>query len=190
VQLVPEPEPARGHGTHGGPHRRGRLILGIGAGWFQRDYDEYGYEFGTAGDRLRALDAAMPVIEERLSRLNPPPLRDPLPILIGGGGEKVTLRIVAEHAHIWNVLGDPDQAGRKIRILDEWCQKVGRDPKEIERSVNLGAHQVRNVESYVENGFTHHMIGVGGPDYELSPLKELISWRDEYRERHPETAAS
>ena len=168
----------------------GRHILGIGAGWFQRDYDEYGYEFGTAGSRLRNLDAAMPLIEERLKKLNPPPLRDPLPILIGGGGERVTLRIVAEHAHIWNGFGDPEQAGRKSRILDEWCQKVGRPPKEIERSINLRPHQARDLDRYVENGITHLMIGVGGPDYDLSPLRELIRWRDDYRERHPEAAAS
>ncbi len=168
----------------------GRLILGIGSGWFQRDYDEYGYPFGTAGGRLRDLDAAMPVIEERLGKLNPPPVRDSLPIMIGGGGEKVTLRIVAEHAHIWNGFGDPERAGRKSRILDEWCREVGRDPREIERSINLRRNQVRNLDRYVENGITHLMVGVGGPDYDLSPLGELIRWRDEYRERHPEAAAS
>ena len=168
----------------------GRLILGIGSGWFKRDYDEYGYEFGTAGERLRALDAAMPIIEERLSKLNPGPVRDPLPILIGGGGEKVTLRIVAEHAHIWNGFGDPELAGRKSRILDDWCRKVGRDPKEIERSVNFRSSEIRNADRYVENGITHLLLAFSGPDYDLSPLRELIAWRDEYRERNLEAAVS
>jgi probable F420-dependent oxidoreductase len=168
----------------------GRLILGIGAGWFRRDYEEYGYEFGTAGDRLRALDATMPVIEERLLKLNPPPVRDPLPVLIGGGGEKVTLRIVAEHARIWHGFGDPEQVGRKSRILDDWCRRVGRDSGEIERSTTVRPNQIRDADRYVENGITHLMIGVGGPDYDLSPLRELIAWRDEYRERNPEAAAS
>ena len=167
----------------------GRLILGIGSGWFQKDYDEYGYDFKTAPDRLRDLDAAMPVIEERLGKLNPPPTRR-IPVLIGGGGEKVTLRIVAERAHIWNGFGDPEAAARKSGILDDWCARVGRDPGEIERSV-LGTPDqiIKNADAYVEKGITHLMLGFSGPDYDLSPLEELISWRDAYRERNPEVLA-
>ncbi len=168
----------------------GRHILGIGSGWFERDYDEYGYDFKTAPDRLRDLDASMPIIEERLRKLNPPAVRDPLPILIGGGGEKVTLRIVAEHAHIWHGFGDPEQAGRKSRILDDWCERVGRDPNEIERSANVRPNQIPSADLYVENGITHLLVGVGGPDYDLSPLQDLIAWRDDYRERNGEVAAS
>ena len=112
----------------------------------------------------------MPVIEERLGKLNPPPTRE-IPILIGGGGEKVTLRIVAEHANIWHGFGNPERAARKSGILDDWCEKVGRDPKEIERSITVRPELVKDADRYVENGITHLVMAFGGPDYDLSPSR-------------------
>jgi probable F420-dependent oxidoreductase len=156
----------------------GRFILGIGSGWFERDYDEYGYEYGTAASRLRNLDRDMPVILDRLAKLNPGPVQNPLPILIGGGGEKVTLRIVAQYATIWNGLGDLDVLTRKSQILDEWCEKVGRDPKEIERSAHVAGTQLDQLDDYVSAGFTHLICDATGPDYDLAPLRKLIQWRD------------
>lgn len=156
----------------------GRMILGIGSGWFERDYQEYGYDFKTAGQRLRDLDAALPVIKERLGKLNPPPVQQPLPILIGGSGEKVTLRIVAQHAHIWHGFGNPDEAGRLSRILDDWCEKVGRNPSEIERSVTVAPENLGRLDEYMENGLSFPVVRTTGPDYDLDPLQKLIEWRD------------
>lgn len=157
----------------------GRLILGIGAGWAKRDYDEYGYEFGTAGSRLRDLRNAMPVIRERLGKLNPPPLGD-MPILIGGGGEKVTLRIVAEHADIWHAFGDPETFTHKSSVLDSWCADIGRDPGEIERSVGLSDPQDFEAgEAYLAAGAGQLTFGVSGPDYDLSNVQPWLDWRDQ-----------
>src|SRR6478609_9868553 len=108
----------------------GRFIFGIGAGWFERDYDEYGYEFGTAPDRLRELRAAMPRIVERLGKLNPPPVRGRLPILIGGSGPKVTLKLVARYADLWHSFGDAEAYKTKNEILLGHCADLGRDPSE------------------------------------------------------------
>ena len=151
----------------------GRLYLGLGAGWFERDYREYGYEFGTAADRLRALAESLPRIKERLGKLNPPPAGD-LPIMIGGGGEKVTLRLVAEHADAWNTFGPPDNFRHKNEVLDEWCAKVGRDPGSIERTVAINAPEWEDVDAYVDAGATHVILGMG-PPFDYGAVLQLLS---------------
>jgi probable F420-dependent oxidoreductase len=156
----------------------GRFILGIGSGWNQRDYEEYGYEFGTAASRLKDLDRDMAIIADRLAKLNPPPVQNPLPILIGGGGEKVTLRITAQYATIWNGQAEPEILGHKNRVLDEWCEKVGRNPAEIERSAQIFGPQLDKLDDYFANGITHFICASPGPDYDLSGLQKLIAWRD------------
>lgn len=155
----------------------GRLILGIGSGWFEKDYSEYGYEFGTAGGRIDNLAENLPRIESRLGKLNPPPTRK-IPVLIGGGGEKKTLRLVAKHADIWHGFGDVDVAARKVRILDQHCAEVGRDPAEIERSLGVQGDPEDLGPKLRDLGITMFSIGVGGPDYDLSQLRAWITWRD------------
>ena len=157
----------------------GRLILGIGSGWFEKDYDAYGYEFGTAGERLDALDRDLPLITSRLARLNPPPTRH-IPVLIGGGGERKTLRIVAEHADIWHGFGDADTVAHKHAVLDQWCARAGRDPLEIERSAGVSPKDpAASAEELYAVGTRLFTYGVGGPAYDLAPLRDLIAWRDE-----------
>lgn len=154
----------------------GRLILGVGAGWFQKDYDEYGYEFGTAGDRLRAFGAALPVIRERLAKLTPPPVRTPLPILIGGGGEKVTLKLTAQYANMWHGFGPIETFKHKSAVLDEWCREIGRDPAEIVRSVSPNGDD-DDLDAYVAAGATHIIVGMGEP-WPYEKIEALVKWRD------------
>jgi probable F420-dependent oxidoreductase len=151
----------------------GRFYLGIGAGWFARDYAAYGYEFGTPASRLRDLGAALPRIRARLDALNPPPV-GPLPILVGGGGEKVTLRLVAEHADAWNTFGPPANFAHKNRVLDEWCRKVGRDPGAVERTVAINADEVGRADEYLEAGATHMIVMLGHP-FDLSSVERLLA---------------
>jgi hypothetical protein len=90
----------------------------------------------------------------------------------------VTLRIVAQHATIWNGQGEPEELARKNRILDEWCAKVGADPGEIERSAQIFGPQLDKLDEYLAAGITHLICDAGGPDYDLAPLRKLIAWRD------------
>ncbi len=157
----------------------GRLILGIGSGWKQKDYDEYGYEFGTAGSRLDDLADALPRITSRLSNLNPAPTRD-IPVLIGGGGERKTLRLVAEHADIWHSFASAEEFPAKAQVLAQHCETVGRDPATIERSASAGngSAVIGNAEALVGLGVTMLTVGCDGPDYDLSDAEALCRWRD------------
>jgi F420-dependent oxidoreductase-like protein len=128
----------------------GRVVLGLGSGWQQNEHEAYGIPYGTAGSRLRMLDEACQVIKGlftneysdfegefyQLKRapLEPKPVQEKLPLMIGGGGEKVTLKIAAKYADEWNVWGDVDTLIKKMKILDQHCETVGRNPAEIERS--------------------------------------------------------
>ncbi len=157
----------------------GRLILGLGAGWFQRDYDEYGYEFGTPGSRLADLEQALPRIVARWEKLNPAPTRR-IPILVGGGGERKTLRYTARHADIWHGFGSPDTLARKHTILDEWCETEGRDPDAIERSASAEDKSPDQVgEALLRVGTRLVTLGLTGPTYDLGLVEEWVQYRDE-----------
>ena len=151
----------------------GRVYFGIGAGWFERDYAEYGWDFGTAGSRLSDLRDALPRIRARLDALRPAPIGD-LPLLIGGGGEKRTLKYTAQYADAHNTFGPPDVYARKMQVLDEWCEKLGRDPSEIERTVAIDAsdEQLGWVDDLVAAGARHVIVMTGAP-FDLDPVLEL-----------------
>ena len=136
------------------------MYLGIGAGWFERDYTEYGYDFGTAPGRLRKLADDLPRLKARLDALNPAPIGD-LPILIGGSGEKVTLKLTAQYADAWNSFGPPETFAHKNAVLDDWCAELGRDPPDIERTVAIDPDDVGQLDAYLDAGATHLIVMTG-----------------------------
>ena len=163
----------------------GRLVFGIGAGWFRRDYSEYGFDFGRAGSRLDALAVALPRIKARWEKLNPPPTRR-LPILIGGTGERKTLRMVADHADGWHA-GFPEHPSElepKVEALLAWCDRIGRDPGEIEWGIGLEPEDkdrvlAEDAETYLEMGFTQFTLGYNGPRWSVDDGVDWLAWRDE-----------
>ena len=140
----------------------GRAILGIGAAWFELEHLECGFDFGrSVGERLDWLDEAVGIMRGMLdgNRPNgerfysareavnePRPVQRRLPILIGGGGERKTLRIVARYADMWNVGGSVEEVRHKDEVLRRWCNEVGRDETEIERTLLPGVVVIRGSE--------------------------------------------
>ncbi|MCI0583055.1 MAG: LLM class flavin-dependent oxidoreductase [Chloroflexi bacterium] len=145
----------------------GRAILGIGGAWMEPEHRAFGIDFGTGfGQRLDWLAEAAPAIRTLLDggtvtsapggryafdelAIHPRPLQAHLPIMIGGAGEKKTLRIVAQYADMWNVFGTPETVARKDEILVGHCRDVGRDPSAIERTLGCKI-TIRDTESEAE----------------------------------------
>jgi alkanesulfonate monooxygenase SsuD/methylene tetrahydromethanopterin reductase-like flavin-dependent oxidoreductase (luciferase family) len=140
----------------------GRAVLGIGAAWFDTEHEAFGLDFGAGfGERIDWLDEAVELMRGMLRdgvasargaryravgvRNDPAPIQPHLPILIGGSGERKTLRTVARFADAWNVaMVTPEQAAAKDAVLRRWCEELGRDPDDIERTLSLGPMIIRD----------------------------------------------
>lgn len=147
----------------------GRAVLGIGGAWFETEHIAYGFAFGhSPGERLRWLEEAVRIMRgmlhgERPSgerfyharevRNDPPPVQARLQILVGGGGEQKTLRIVARYADAMNVGGGFENVKRKDEVLRRHCDEVGRDESEIERTVGVGTCFIRDTEAEAQRVF-------------------------------------
>jgi F420-dependent oxidoreductase-like protein len=128
---------------------RGRAILGIGAGWFEREHHDFGYEFGTFTDRFERLEEALQIIAPMLKGENPtfhgkwynvenamnnPRVRPSLPIMLGGSGERKTFRLAALFADHMNIICDRGDLPRKVAALRDRCEEAGRDPSTLATS--------------------------------------------------------
>jgi alkanesulfonate monooxygenase SsuD/methylene tetrahydromethanopterin reductase-like flavin-dependent oxidoreductase (luciferase family) len=144
----------------------GRAIMGLGGAWFGHEHQSFGFDFGSGfGQRLDWLAESVPIVRDLLDgqevtstgpryaidhlRILPPPVQAHVPVMIGGGGERKTLRIVARYADMWNVFGTPEVVAHKDEILRRHCEEVGRDPDTIERTLGCKI-TIRSTEAEAE----------------------------------------
>lgn len=176
---------------------KGRLDFGIGAGWNEFEHTAYGIPLYKPGERLRRLDEACEVIKRMWTEkqatfegryyqikdayCEPKPVQQPYPpFVIGGGGEKLTLRIVAKYASVWNMAGGSiEDFKRKNAILDEHCAAVGRNPAEIARSIQVPINPDnlqetrKTTQDYIEAGVNHIVLNIR-PPYPEGIVRRLV----------------
>jgi F420-dependent oxidoreductase-like protein len=166
----------------------GRAILGIGAAWNDDEHAGYGYDFPPAGERLDRLEEALqicramftepaPSFEGRHYRIssvlnNPKPVRGRIPVLIGGGGEKRTLRLVALYGDACNLFGDPDAVRHKLDVLERHCADVGRDPAEITKTILLTVGDPGSATAKVG---AYRAVGVDGVVVNMRNVADLTA---------------
>jgi probable F420-dependent oxidoreductase len=155
----------------------GRLILGLGTGWYKKDFEVYQYDFGTMKSRFDHLEESLERIKNRLRQLTPAPVRD-IPILIGGGGERRTLPIVARYADIWHSFESIEEFRRKNELLKKLTEEAGRDEATIERGIDWTDEVT--ADAFVAEGVTLFTTEIH-PDqngYDFSELEKILAWRD------------
>jgi F420-dependent oxidoreductase-like protein len=168
---------------------QGRAILGIGTGWFELEHDSLGFEFGTFTDRFNKLDEALQVILPMLEGERPtfsgkyyraneamaePRFRDHVPLMIGGSGEKKTIPLAAKHFDHLNIIADFDELPRKLAVVSQRCEEIGRDPATLETSTLVIAIIDENVTpDLIPDDFKGRAV-FGGPDQVVEQIKTKI----------------
>ena len=176
----------------------GRVEVGLGAGWFEQEHHQYGVPLPPLGERMRRLDEACRVLkalwtepratyagtyyELRDAIHEPKPVQRPHPpLVIGTRGERVGLRIVARHAQAWNMAnGSAEEFRTKSALLDSYCEEIGRDPQEVERSIQflpnaMDGDIIGRAREFIAAGATHLIFSLAGR-YDAEGTRRL--WND------------
>ncbi len=168
---------------------QGRAILGVGAGWFQLEHDQLGFEFGTFTDRFNRLDEALQIILPMLKGERPtfsgkwyhvdqamanPRFRDHIPLMIGGSGEKKTIPMAARHFDHLNVIAGFDELPAKLKVVRQRCEEIGRDPATLETSTLITAVVDENFKAdQIPSEMTQRMV-VGGAESVAEQIKTKV----------------
>jgi F420-dependent oxidoreductase-like protein len=168
---------------------QGRAILGIGTGWFELEHDQLGFEFGTFTDRFNKLDEALQIILPMLRGERPtfsgkyyraqeamanPRFRDHIPLMIGGSGEKKTIPLAAKHFDHLNIITSFDELPRKVQVVKDRCEEIGRDPATLETSMLVIALIDENAtEDLIPEEFKQNVV-FGGPDQIVEQIQTKV----------------
>ena len=168
---------------------QGRAILGIGTGWFELEHDQLGYEFGTFTDRFNKLDEALQIILPMLKGERPtvngkyyrtreamaePRFRDHIPLMIGGSGEKKTIPLAVRHFDHLNVIAGFDELPRKVQVVKERCEEIGRDPSTLETSMLVLAVIDENVTADMIPDDFKQQAAFGSPEQVADQIKSKV----------------
>jgi F420-dependent oxidoreductase-like protein len=168
---------------------QGRAVLGIGTGWFELEHDSLGYDFGTFTDRFNKLDEALQIILPMLEGERPtftgkyyrtqeamaePRFRDHIPLMIGGSGEKKTIPLAAKHFDHLNIIAGFDELPRKVQVVKEACEKIGRDPSTLETSALVIAIIDENVTADVIPDDFKQQAVFGSPEQVADQIKTKV----------------